>query len=499
MIILILFRDAKTACPEKFAKYSESANTEMKQNETKNRNNKSIGTSNETQNRKSLEGNLCEGSLWKKILFFSVPLMFSNVLQVLFNMSDVAVVGRFAGPIALGAVGSTSILVTLFTGILLGLSSGVNALTALFIGSKSEENVRETVHTSAILCLLAGVLISVLGILFSRPILTAMHTKAELIDGALIYLRIYLLGMPALGLFNFGSSVLSAAGDTKRPLFYLSLAGILNVLLNLLFVIVCRMDVAGVALASILSQYLSAALILLLLLRTKESFGLCLRRLKITPDKLIRILRIGIPSAFQYAIFAIANLFVQTGVNSFDHVMVEGNSAATNADPLIYDMMAAFYTACSSFIAQNYGARKKDRIKKSYLICTLYSFLTGLFLGVGLYFLRYPFLSLFTDEAAVTDAGIRRLSVMALSYSVSAFMDSTIAASRGLGRTVLPTVMVIFGSCVFRILWIYTVFAHFKTIESLYLLYVFSWGITAVAEILYFVSVYRKLVQRADT
>lgn len=435
----------------------------------------------------------CEGSLWKKIFLFSMPLMFSNVLQVVFNMSDVAVVGKFAGPIALGAVGSTSILVTLFTGILLGLSSGVNALTALYIGSKNETDVKETVHTAAILCFCTGVFITLLGIAFSRPILTAMHTKEELIEDALIYLRIYLLGMPALGIFNFGNSVLSAAGDTKRPLYYLSLAGVLNVLMNLFFVIVCRMNVEGVAIASILAQYFSAVMVLVLLLRTKECFGLRLGALKISPDKLRRIIRIGIPSAFQYAIFALANLFVQTGVNSFDHVMVEGNSAASNADPLVYDMMSAFYTACTSFIAQNYGAQKKDRIRKSFLICMFYSFLVGLILGVGIYLLRYPFLGLFTNDSSVTNAGIKRLSVMALSYSISAFMDNSIAASRGLGRTILPTVMVILGSCAFRILWIYTVFAYFKTIESLYLLYVFSWLITAMAEILYFIKIFRKI------
>ena len=435
----------------------------------------------------------CEGSLWKKIFLFSIPLMFSNVLQVVFNMSDVAVVGKFAGPIALGAVGSTSILVTLFTGILLGLSSGVNALTALYIGSKKETDVKETVHTAAILCFCTGVFITLLGIAFSRPILTTMHTKEELIEDALIYLRIYLLGMPALGIFNFGNAVLSAAGDTKRPLYYLSMAGVLNVLMNLFFVIVCHMNVAGVAIASILSQYFSAVMVLILLLRTKECFGLRPGDLKIVPNKLNRILCIGIPSAFQYAIFAIANLFVQTGVNSFDHVMVEGNSAASNADPLVYDMMSAFYTACTSFIAQNYGAQKKDRIRKSFLICMLYSFLVGLILGVGIYLLRYPFLGLFTNDSSVTNAGIKRLSVMALSYSVSAFMDNSIAASRGLGRTILPTIMVILGSCAFRILWIYTVFAYFKTIESLYLLYVFSWLITAIAEILYFIKTFRKI------
>lgn len=446
---------------------------------------------------KKYEMDLCTGSLWKKIFMFSVPLMFTNILQVVFNMSDLAVVGNFVGPIALGAVGSTSILVTLFTGVLIGLAGGINAVTALFIGSGNKTELKQTVHTAALISLAAGVLITVLGIAFSRPILTLMHTKDELINDAVLYLRIYLLGMPALGLYNFGNAVLSASGDTKRPLYYLSSAGVLNVLLNLFFVIVCKMGVAGVAVASILSQYLSAVLILRVLFKSSAAFGLQLKELRITPDKAGRILKIGIPSAFQYALFAIANLFVQTGVNSFDHVMVEGNSAAANADPLVYDMMAAFYTACSSFIAQNYGAKKSDRILKSYLICLLYSFVVGLVLGVGLYLLRYPFLSLFTSDTTVVDAGIRRLSIMALSYSVSAFMDCTIAASRGLGKSIVPTIVVIMGSCVFRIVWIYTIFAHFRTIQSLYLLYVFSWTITAIAEIIYFVIVYRKVKPQA--
>lgn len=442
--------------------------------------------------KKNYEMDLCTGSLFKKILIYSVPLMFTNILQVLFNMSDIAVVGKFSGPIALGAVGSTSILITLFTGLLIGLASGVNALTALYIGSRSKKDLRETVHTALLLCLIAGILISVLGILFSEWILTAIHTKDELLADALLYLRIYLLGMPALGLYNFGNAVLSAAGDTKRPLYYLLFSGVLNVLLNLLFVIVFHLGVVGVALASIISQYLSAVLILRVLLTTDADFAVSLRGLGIVSDKLARILKIGLPSAFQYAIFAIANLFVQTGVNSFDHVMVEGNSAAANADPLVYDMMAAFYTACASFIAQNFGANKKDRIMKSYLICLLYSFVMGLVLGVALYLLRHPFLALFTNEAAVAEAGMKRISIMALSYCVSAFMDNTIAAARGLGKTFVPTILVILGSCAFRILWIYTVFAYFKTIPSLYLLYVFSWAITAIAEIIYFLAIYRK-------
>lgn len=441
---------------------------------------------------KTYEMDFCNGSLWKKIWLFSVPLMFSNILQVVFNMTDVAVVGKFAGSIALGAVGSTSILITLFTGILIGLGSGVNTLTALYIGAKHSKNIRETVHTAAIICLTAGILILGFGVIFAHNILAFMNTKDELIGDAIIYLRIYLLGMPAMALYNFGNAVLSAAGDTRRPLYYLTAAGIINVVLNLFFVIVLKMGVAGVALASIIAQYGSAFLIIRLLLKVKENYGLQVGELKITPDKVGSILRIGIPSAFQYAIFAIANLFVQTSVNSFDHIIVEGNSAATNADPLVYDMMAALYTACTSFMAQNLGAKKKDRVLKSYFICLLYSFLIGLVLGIGLYIFRYGFLGLFTNDQVVVEAGIKRLSIMGLSYSISAFMDCTIAASRGLGKSIGPTIIVIMGSCVFRIAWIFTVFAHFRTIESLYLLYPCSWAITAVAEIAYFVWIYRR-------
>lgn len=442
---------------------------------------------------KKYEMNLCEGSLFKKIAIFSIPLMFSNILQVLFNMSDIAVVGKFAGSLALGSVGSTSILVTLFTGLLIGFAGGINALTALYIGSRSDSDLTETVHTAAILSFILGMLLMIFGILFTPQVLRLINTKDELINGAVLYLRIYLLGMPALAMYNFGNAVLSAAGDTRRPLYYLTFAGILNVILNLFFVIVCKLDVAGVAIASISSQYISALLILRLLLKTDSSFGITLSALHMTRDKVRRILSISVPSAFQNTIFAIANLFVQTGVNSFDHIMVEGNSAAQNADPLLYDLMAAIYTACASFIAQNYGAQKKDRVLKSYFISLFYSFMIGLVLGCALYLFRYPFLSLFTNDRKVVDAGIIRLSVMALSYSISAFMDCTIAASRGLGKTIVPTVMVILGSCVFRIIWIYTIFAYFHTIQSLYLLYAFSWSITALAQIIYFVIIYRRI------
>lgn len=439
---------------------------------------------------------MTEGALGGKILRFSIPLVLTNVLQVLFNMADVSVVGLFAGNEALGSVGSTTTLVTLFTGFLMGMGSGVNVLASRHFGAKNERDVEETVHSAAILCFGIGVLIMALGLLFSPLLLEILHTKEELMAGAVLYLRIYFLGMPAMALYNFGNAVWSSVGNTRRPLIYLSSAGVLNVILNLVFVIGFHMDVAGVALATILSQTVSAALILTSLARAEGCFALHLSGLRLHRDKSLAILAIGIPAGLQNAIFQIANLFIQAGVNSFDAVIVEGNSAATNADALVYDVMAAFYTAGTTFIGQNYGAGKKDRILRSYFISLAYSFGIGMAMGVTLVVFGRSFLSLFTHDAAVMDAGMMRLSVMGLSYGVSAFMDCTIAASRGLGKSLAPTIIVIMGSCVFRVIWVYTVFAYFHTIMSLYLLYIFSWSITAIAEMLYFAHIYRALLPK---
>lgn len=441
---------------------------------------------------KSTARSLTEGPLARQILIVSLPLALSNLLQVLFNMSDVAVVGRFAGSTALGAVGSTSIFVTLFTGFLIGLGNGINVLVARFYGARNAESVHKTVHSALLVSLLAGVLLLVVGLFGSPVLLRLLNTKEDLLTGAILYLRVYFLGMPALALYNYGNAVFSAIGETQKPLRYLSFAGVLNILLNLFFVIVCRLDVAGVALASTIAQCVSAGLILRALTRVQDSYALHLREVRFDPIMTRRVLMLGLPAGFQNAIFAIANLFIQAGVNSFDSLMVKGNSAAANADALIYDAMAAFYMACASFMSQNYGAGKVDRVKKSYLISLAYSFGVGLVLGGTLMLFGRGFLALFTTEPAVIDAGMKRVSVMAMAYCISAFMDCTIAASRGLGKTVVPTIIVVMGSCVFRVVWVYTIFAQIHTIPSLYLLYPCSWALTAVAEMVYFAGSYKK-------
>ena len=405
---------------------------------------------------------LTEGPLAKQILLVSLPLALSNLLQVLFNMSDVAVVGRFAGSTALGAVGSTSIFVTLFTGFLIGLSNGINVLVARFYGAKHPGDVKKTVHSALIISFIAGVILLFVGLLGSPALLELLNTKPDLLPGAILYLRVYFLGMPALALYNFGNAVFSAIGDTKKPLVYLSIAGALNIGLNLFFVIVCQLNVMGVALASAISQCVSAGLILRALTKVQDCYALDLHAIKLDLGMTKRILLLGVPAGFQNAVFAIANLFIQAGVNSFDSLMVKGNSAAANADAM------------------------------SYFISLAYGFGVGLVLGGGLLLFGRQFLALFTTEPDVIDAGMKRIMVMGLAYCISAFMDCTIAASRGLGKTVVPTIIVIMGSCVFRVAWVYTIFACFHTIPALYLLYPCSWALTGFAEIIYFIHCYKQ-------
>ena len=441
---------------------------------------------------------MTQGSLSRQIIGFSLPLMFTNLLQMLFSMVDLAVVGRFSSSAAMGSVGSTTTLIFLFMGFLMGLGSGANVLVATHFGARNEKNVRESVHTSFLVCLIAGFLMLALGLIFARPLLELLNTREDLIDGAELYLRIYFLGMPAAALYNYGSGVLSAIGDTKTPLIYLSTAGVLNVILDLVFVIGLGMSTDGVALASMISQCVSAGLIILSLARSKDIYGLNVKELRFHKDKAIRVLAVGVPAGLQNAIFSVANLFIQAGINSFSTVVVEGNSAAGNIDNLVYSVMNAFYIACSSFVGQNYGAGKPLRVMKSYLLTLAFSALAAEFLGCLFFLFGHEFLSLFTPEAPVIEAGLERIRVMCFVFPLSGLMDCTTAASRGLGKGLVPMVFVFLGSCVFRVIWIYTVFAYFHTIPSLYILYPFSWILTGAAEIAYFLYCYKKYVKPLD-
>ena len=437
---------------------------------------------------------MCHGSLADKILKFAIPLMASSILQLLFNAADVIVVGRFAGKESLAAVGSTTSLINLLIALFVGLSVGTNVVVARNLGGKRHDMVSKAVHTSILMALVSGAVLAVFGAIMSHQLLVWMSSPEDVINLSTLYLRIYFLGMPATMAYNFGAAILRAQGDTQRPLFYLIIAGVVNVALNLFFVIQCHMAALGVATASAIAQWLSALLIMRHLMSQKDACGVHLKKLGIDKASAKRVLMIGIPSGLQNAIFAVANLFVQIGVNSFDSVMVSGSSAAANADTLIFNMMSAFYTGCATFVSRNWGAGKTDRILKSYRIVLLYSFLVGSICGGLLLLFGDKFLGLFANEADVIAAGMQRLKIMGFSFGVSALMDASIAASRGIGRSIIPTIIVIMGSCVFRVIWVYTVFAYFGTIPSLFLLYIFSWAITGIAEWAYFRHSYKKYI-----
>lgn len=434
-----------------------------------------------------------KGNLWRSIWIYSVPLMFTNLLQLLFNIADVAIVGKFAGSISLGAVGSTTLLISLTTGWLIGISNGVNAVVAFFAGADERNQEQKAIQTGFLLCLAIGLIIFGAGFLWAEDILELLGTKDEFIWEATRYFRIYMMGSPALAIFNYGNSVLSAEGNTKKPLNYLTISGVVNVVLNLYFVIGLHMTSEGVAYASIIAQYISAALIIRALLITKKNYRIDVRNFSIDHKLSGKILKIGIPAALQYSLFAVANLFVQSAVNSFDYVIVEGNSAAMNFDSIVYEMMAAFYIACTSFVAQNYGANQKERVRKTYFITTVYSFSIAVILGAVIHIFRTSLLYIFTNDAAVVSAGAIRLGILSITYCLSAFMDNATAACRGLGGTLIPTVIVLLGTIAFRIAWIYTVFEYFHTLEVLYLLYGCAFVITAVFQNLYLLKLYRKI------
>lgn len=433
--------------------------------------------------------------LYGETYFFSVPLMFAQILEVLLNLSDVAIVGKFADYTALGAVGSTTILVSLYTGFLIGMGSGVTVVIAHCLGAQKNELTKKNTCSAFAACCMVGILICLISFFSTDIMLNVLNTKQELFQQAALYLKIFSLGFPAMALYNYGNGVLSACGDTKRPLMYLTVAGIANVILNLFFVIVFHRAADGVAIASVIAQYLSAGLILAHLKSREDICKLVVEPSLFDRHAFMRVMELGVPAGLQNAIFAIANLFVQKAVNSFDAIVVSGNSAANNADTIVYNVLAAFHTGCSSFVSKNYGAGNVERMMKSYLIALFYSFSSGVLFGGLLLIFGNTFLSLFTNDVLVMQSRMEKLRIMAFSYCLSSFMDCTIAASRGIGKSIVPTIIVMIGSCVFRVLWVYTIFAQFHTIPSLYLFYLCSWTLIAIVEIVYFLYSFRKIKQ----
>ena len=448
--------------------------------------------------KRSYEIDMCSGPLIPKILRFAIPLMLSGILQLLFNAADIIVVGQFTGSQAMAAVGSTGALNNLIINIFLGLSIGSSVLMARYYGAKENDSIHELVHTSILLSFLSGSVLVVLGLLLAKPLLTLMGTPNDGIDQAVLYMRIVFVGMPALMTYDFGAGILRAIGDTKRPLAYLFTAGVINVILNLFFVIVCHMGVAGVALATIISQYTSAALVLRCMIKSDAAYKLSLHKLRIYPKKLRQIIKIGLPAGVQGAVFSISNVLIQSSINSFGSIAMAGSAASSNIEGFIYTSMNSFYQAATSFTSQNVGAGKAKRLIPILADCLILVTITGVALGALARLFGPQLLGIYSSDPAVINYGLTRMDIICSTHFLNGLMDTACGSIRGLGYSLAPTVVTLLGACAFRVLWILTVFQFSHTLLTLYLSYPISWLITFISHMICFAVFYRRYKQGAS-
>lgn len=439
--------------------------------------------------QKSYEIDMCNGPLFGKILLFTLPLMLSGILQLLFNAADVVVVGRFAGNEALAAVGATGALTNLLINLFIGLSVGANVLVARYYGARQEEEVSQTVHTSILVSMIGGIFLAIVGIAAARPLLLWMDTPENVIEHSVLYMRIYFLGMPVMLGFNFGSAILRAIGDTRRPLFYLTIAGVINVLLNLWFVIKFQMGVAGVALATVIAQCVSTSLILRCLMKSEGCFKLCFNKLHINWSKFGKIAAIGLPAGIQGSLFSISNVLIQSSVNSFGSVAMAGNTAGSNVEGFVYTSMNSVHQTAVSFTGQNLGGKKYDRINRILIECLLFVTVIGLIMGNGAVLLGKQILGFYSSDPEVISYGIQRMTVICTTYCLCGIMDVLVGSIRGLGYAIMPMIVSLMGACVFRIIWIYTIFQWNRSLHTLYISYPISWALTAFVHVICFLIV----------
>ena len=447
---------------------------------------------NQRANRYTID--MCNGPIFKKMMLFAVPLVFSGVLQLFFNAADIIVVGKFAGDNSLAAVGSTTSLVNLLISIFLGLSVGANVLAGKHWGAKQNDAVSKTVHTAMSLSLYSGFFLTIIGVFGARQILIWMQTPGEVLELAVTYLRIYFLGTTANMIYNYGAALLRAVGDTKRPFYYLLFAGIVNVVLNLILVIVFKLGVAGVGLATVISQVISAVLVLRCLMRESGSIRLVLRKLHFDRESFQQILWIGLPSGLQGVIFAVSNVVIQSSVNSFGETVIAGNSAAANLEGFIYLSMVAFYQTTISFSSQNFGARNYQRINSTFLLAEMCVIVIGLSMGIAMWLSSRQLLGIYSSSPEVIAAGMIRMKYICVTYFLCGMMDVTTGALRGIGYSVTPMLVSLIGACGLRLLWLATVFQQEKyhTVATIYLSYPISWTVTLAVLLLCFTIVQRK-------
>lgn len=442
--------------------------------------------------KKSYEIDMVNGPLFGKILRFAVPLILSGVLQLLFNAADIIVVGRFTGSDALAAVGSTSSLINLLVNLFIGVSVGANVMAARYYGSGNAEEMFQTVHTAILTALIGGCFMTAAGILVARPILELMGTPEDVLPQSVLYMRLYFVGMPAFMVYNFGAAILRAIGDTKRPLYFLSAAGVINVLFNLLFVVVFHMGVEGVAIATVISQVISSVLVLRCLCKSEGMYHLELRRLHIHRDKLLAMLKIGLPAGFQGMMFNISNVLIQSSVNSFGSLVMAGNTAASNIEGFVYISLNAIYQTALSFTSQNVGAHQYKRVNRVLLNCMSITAVLGTVLGTGAYLLGGVLLQIYSSDAQVIAYGMTRLAIIAVPYALCGMMDVLAGSLRGMGSSVLPMITSLTGACLFRVIWIFTVFRWERSRFILYLSYPISWILVLAMNVACYFWVWKK-------
>ena len=426
-----------------------------------------------------------------KLVSFAIPLMVSGILQLMFNAVDIIVVGRFSGSQALAAVGSTTALINVFTNLFIGVSLGANVLAARFYAAGKAKEMSETVHTSVTLALISGVAMAVVGLVFSRWALEVMGTPADVIDQSTLYMRIYFLGMPFFMLYNYGAAILRAVGDTRRPLMFLVVAGVTNAVLNMILVIVFHLGVAGVAIATIISQLISCILVLRCLYMTDSSYQLRFSRLCMKKFYLVQIFQVGIPAGVQSTVINISNALLQSSVNSFGSTAMAGYTAANNILGFLYASVNAVTQACMSFTSQNYGVGKYKRMDRVLLDCGILSFVIALVLGCGSYMLGGEILKIYTEDPEVIRCGVEILSITTVPYFLCGIMDLFPGALRGMGHSGVPMILSIIGTVGTRIVWIFWIFPQHRSLYTLFISYPASWFITIVLQVICFVFVRR--------
>lgn len=439
------------------------------------------------------EIDMCNGPIMPRLISFSIPLMLSGILQLMFNAVDIVVVGKFSGSLALAAVGSTTALINVFTNLFIGISLGANVLSARFYASGRNKEMSETVHTSIALALISGILMALVGLVFSRSALELMGTPADVIDQSALYMRIYFMGMPFFMLYNYGAAILRSVGDTKRPLLFLIISGIVNAVLNMILVICFHLDVEGVAIATVAAQMISCVLVLRCLYRSEGSYQLRFSRLTLKWVYLKQIFQVGIPAGLQSTVINFSNALLQSSVNSFGSVAMAGYTAANNIFGFLYAAANSVTQACMSFTSQNYGIGKLERMDKVLINCMILTVGISLTLGCGAYFFGPELLKIYTDEPEVIRCGMEILSFTTVPYFFCGIMDLFPGALRGMGHSAVPMILSVIGTVGMRVIWIFMVFPAHRSLEVLFISYPASWIATILLQVACFLIVRKKV------